>query len=190
MACLLACWVVAGAGCSGNAAPTDDAQGQSGATAQAGAEHAGTGTAGSGAGGASASPAGAAGTPGGGSGGANAGSTGTVGGASSAGAGAVSAMGGASGTGNAGTSSAGTGSGGSAGSSPTALPLSNRAGSIPVGIENVNDSPLKANNYRALLRFVPDATISVDRVYFGFKLRGASCWDSGNAGYGAGDGGT
>jgi hypothetical protein len=27
-------------------------------------------------------------------------------------------------------------------------------------------------------------------MYFGFKLRGASCWDSGIAGYGAGDGGT
>jgi len=59
-----------------------------------------------------------------------------------------------------------------------------------VGIENVNDSPLKAAGYRALLRFVPDANISIDRMYFGFKLRGASCWDSGNAGYGAGDGGT
>jgi len=32
--------------------------------------------------------------------------------------------------------------------------------------------------------------VSIDRFYFGFKLRGASCWDSGNAGYGAGDGGT
>jgi hypothetical protein len=59
-----------------------------------------------------------------------------------------------------------------------------------VGIENVNDSPLKAAGYRALIRFVPDTTLSIDRMYFGFKLRGASCWDSGNAGYGAGDGGT
>ena len=33
-------------------------------------------------------------------------------------------------------------------------------------------------------------TIAIDRIYFGFKLRGASCWDGGNAGYGRGDGGT
>lgn len=65
-----------------------------------------------------------------------------------------------------------------------------RAGSIPVGIENVNDSPLKAANYRAMIRFVPTANISIDRFYFGFKLRGAHCWDAGNAEYGWGDGGT
>ena len=61
---------------------------------------------------------------------------------------------------------------------------------IPVGIENVNDSPMKAAAYRTLLRFVPDRTIAIDRVYFGFKLRGARCWDAGAAGYGRGDGGT
>jgi hypothetical protein len=65
-----------------------------------------------------------------------------------------------------------------------------RVAAIPIGIENVNDSPLKAARYRTLLRFVPDETIEIDRVYFGFKLRGAACWDSGQAGYGAGDGGT
>lgn len=65
-----------------------------------------------------------------------------------------------------------------------------RAASIPVGIENVNDSPLKSSSYRAMIRFVPANNISIDRFYFGYKLRGASCWDSGNAGYGAGDGGT
>lgn len=65
-----------------------------------------------------------------------------------------------------------------------------RAAAKTIGIENVNDSPLKASNYRTLLRFVPRTTMSVDRVYFGFKLRGANCWDPGNAEYGAGDGGT
>lgn len=94
-----------------------------------------------------------------------------------------SAMGGASG-------SPMGGAAGVSGAPPASTSFTNRAASIPVGIENVNDSPLKSADYRALLRFVPDATISVDRVYFGFKLRGASCWDSGNAGYGAGDGGT
>jgi hypothetical protein len=64
-----------------------------------------------------------------------------------------------------------------------------RIGALSIGIENVNDSPLKAAHYRTLLRFVPRQTITVDRVYFGFKLRGAVCWDAGNAGYGAGDGG-
>ncbi len=63
------------------------------------------------------------------------------------------------------------------------------AASIPVGIENVNDSPMKTANYRTMIRFVPENTISIDRFYFGFKLRGANCWDAGNAGYGAGDGG-
>lgn len=65
-----------------------------------------------------------------------------------------------------------------------------RARAIPVGIENVNDSPLKAARTRTLLRFVPDETIAIDRIYFGFKLRGARCWDDGLAGYGRGDGGT
>jgi hypothetical protein len=65
-----------------------------------------------------------------------------------------------------------------------------RAASVPIGIENVNDSPMKDARYRALLRFVPDRTITIDRMYFGFKLRGAHCWDDGEAGYGAGDGGT
>ncbi|WP_245591909.1 hypothetical protein [Cystobacter fuscus] len=70
-----------------------------------------------------------------------------------------------------------------------ALAAGGRAASIPIGIENVNDSPLKAANYRTLLRFVPTSTLTIDRFYFGFKLRGASCWDANNAGYGAGDGG-
>lgn len=65
-----------------------------------------------------------------------------------------------------------------------------RVAGIPIGIENVNDSPLKAANYRNLLRFVPVNTISINRFYFGFKLRGATCWDAGLAGYGKGDGGT
>jgi Carbohydrate binding module (family 6) len=60
---------------------------------------------------------------------------------------------------------------------------------LPIGIENVNDSPLKESNYRTLLRFVPRSTISIDRFYFGFKLQGANCRDPGRAGYGAGDGG-
>lgn len=64
-----------------------------------------------------------------------------------------------------------------------------RVNAIPIGIENVNDSPLKAANYRTLLRFVPINTISINRFYFGFKLRGANCWDAGLAGYGGGDGG-
>jgi hypothetical protein len=77
-----------------------------------------------------------------------------------------------------------------AGSSASALAADGRARALSsIGIENVNDSPLKASNYRTLLRFVPRTTMSVDRVYFGFKLRGANCWDAGNAGYGAGDGG-
>jgi hypothetical protein len=65
----------------------------------------------------------------------------------------------------------------------------NRVASIPIGIENVNNSPMKAANYRALLRFVPDRTLSIDRVYFGFNLQGASCWDPGAATDGSGDGG-
>lgn len=64
-----------------------------------------------------------------------------------------------------------------------------RAAAIPVGIENVNDSPMKAAGYRSLLRFVPLNTINIDRFYFGFKLRGANCYDAGLAGYGRGDGG-
>jgi hypothetical protein len=58
-----------------------------------------------------------------------------------------------------------------------------------VGIENVNDSPMKDASYRALLRFVPVESVSIDRFYFGFKLKGAECWAE-DAGYGAGDGGT
>jgi MYXO-CTERM domain-containing protein len=72
----------------------------------------------------------------------------------------------------------------------SALSTPARGDSIPIGIENVNDSPMKDAAYRALMRFVPDATITIDRFYFGFKLRGAACWDSGVAGYGSGDGGT
>jgi len=64
-----------------------------------------------------------------------------------------------------------------------------RAGALTLGIENVNDSPLKAANDRQLLRFVPRADRQVDRIYFGFKLKGANCWSS-TAEYGAGDGGT
>jgi hypothetical protein len=72
----------------------------------------------------------------------------------------------------------------------SALSAPTRGDSIPIGIENVNDSPMKDAAYRALMRFVPDATVTIDRFYFGFKLRGAACWDSGVAGYGMGDGGT
>ena len=64
-----------------------------------------------------------------------------------------------------------------------------RARSIPIGIENVNDSPMKDASYRALLRFVPTRDLEIDRLYFGFKLKGAACWQA-DAGYGAGDGGT
>lgn len=74
-------------------------------------------------------------------------------------------------------------------STAQALAAGGRAASLPIGIENVNDSPLKAANYRALLRFVPTRTLTIDRFYFGFKLRGANCWDANKAGYGAGDGG-
>jgi MYXO-CTERM domain-containing protein len=75
------------------------------------------------------------------------------------------------------------------GSMESELATPTRGDSIPVGIENVNDSPLKDASYRALLRFVPDVMTTIDRFYFGFKLRGATCWDSGAAGYGSGDGG-
>jgi hypothetical protein len=64
-----------------------------------------------------------------------------------------------------------------------------RAGAIPVGIGNVNDSPLKRSNDSALLRFVPEHAITIDRFYFGFKLLGAHCHPSASA-YGRGDGGT
>ncbi|PUA27219.1 MAG: hypothetical protein B0W54_19795 [Cellvibrio sp. 79] len=74
-------------------------------------------------------------------------------------------------------------------SSSSAIVNGGRVAAIPVGIENVNDSPMKATNYRSLLRFVPLNTINIDRFYFGFKLRGANCYDSGLAGYGRGDGG-
>lgn len=67
--------------------------------------------------------------------------------------------------------------------------IGGRVAAIPVGIENVNDSPMKAPAYRSLLRFVPLNTVNIDRFYFGFKLRGANCWDAGLAGYGRGDGG-
>ncbi len=74
-------------------------------------------------------------------------------------------------------------------SSSSVAAAGGRVTANPIGIENVNDSPLKASNYQALLRFVPRTSISIDRFYFGFKLQGANCWDAGNAGYGAGDGG-
>lgn len=66
---------------------------------------------------------------------------------------------------------------------------SQRSAAIPVGIENVNDSPLSSATSRALLRFVPRATVAIDRIYFGFKLQGAECWDPAPNGNGAGDGG-
>ncbi|WP_148716894.1 hypothetical protein [Chitinolyticbacter meiyuanensis] len=73
---------------------------------------------------------------------------------------------------------------------PTPVPAAGgRAAALPIGIENVNDSPLKAASYRTLLRFVPTGTITIDRFYFGFKLRGASCDEPNVAGYGKGDGG-
>jgi hypothetical protein len=62
-------------------------------------------------------------------------------------------------------------------------------GAIPVGIENVNGSALRSAKHHALLRFVPDRDLEIDRVYFGFKLRGASCWEPGSAENGGGDGG-
>jgi hypothetical protein len=65
----------------------------------------------------------------------------------------------------------------------------NRAHSLPIGIEDVNNSPLSATSYRALLRFVPDTTVSIDRFYFGFNVRGASCREPGVGTDGAGDGG-
>ncbi len=122
------------------------------------------------------------------SGGAGTGGTTAPAGGASAGTSGGGTLAGASGSTGGGV--AGSSGGGVGGAGPSAGPLTNRAGSIAVGIENVNDSPLKAAGSRALLRFVPDATLSIERVYFGFKLRGASCWDSGNAGYGGGDGGT
>jgi hypothetical protein len=130
--------------------------------------------------------------PNGGSGSAKAGSAGTSAGGISSVAGTDGAAG--SDTNGGQDSVGGSVNGGSAGMAPGGTsnvgPLTNRAHSIPVGIENVNDSPLKSGSYRALIRFVPDQDISIDRFYFGFKLRGANCWDAGNAGYGAGDGGT
>lgn len=65
-----------------------------------------------------------------------------------------------------------------------------RAAAIPVGIENVNDSPMKSGSYRHLIRLVPRDTVAVDRIYFGFKLKGAKCHDEGSGGYGRGTGGT
>ncbi|WP_420594111.1 AbfB domain-containing protein [Deinococcus sp.] len=65
-----------------------------------------------------------------------------------------------------------------------------RAASIPIGIENVNDSPMKASGYRTMIRFVPRDNVSINRFYFGHKLKGASCEGPGTGGYGAGDGGT
>jgi Peptidase inhibitor family I36 len=71
-----------------------------------------------------------------------------------------------------------------------AMSLGGRAASIPVGIENVNDSPMKSEAYQTMIRFVPRVTNEVDRIYFGFKLRGANCLDAGKYGYGKGTGGT
>jgi hypothetical protein len=74
--------------------------------------------------------------------------------------------------------------------SPIAEPArGGRAASIPIGIENVNDSPMKSGAYQTMIRFVPRDTIDVDRIYFGFKLRGANCFDANQAGYGKGTGG-
>lgn len=60
---------------------------------------------------------------------------------------------------------------------------------IPVGVANVNGSALRDSEDVALLRFVPKRDVEIDRVYFGFKLRGASCWEPGSAQNGGGDGG-
>jgi hypothetical protein len=184
----------ASAGCSGTAQPGAEpgGAGSGGSTTPTGA----AGTGGASGGGGTTSAGGSGGSPGAAGGTAVAGTSGAAGGASGGASGG--AAGGASGGGSAGGKGGAVGSGGASGgvsggggaAGAGHGPLTNRAGSIPVGIENVNDSPLKAAGSRALIRFVPDATISIDRVYFGFKLRGASCWDSGNAGYGAGDGGT
>jgi hypothetical protein len=66
---------------------------------------------------------------------------------------------------------------------------SQRGRALPIGVENVNNSAMRSADERALLRFVPDETLEIDRFYFGFKLRGASCWDPQLASNGAGDGG-
>ena len=42
-----------------------------------------------------------------------------------------------------------------AGAINPAIAAGGRVGALSIGIENVNDSPLKASNYRTLLRFVP-----------------------------------
>ncbi len=86
-----------------------------------------------------------------------------------------------------GTRDAAVTDGGAGGAAAGAQPTQ-RAASIPVGIANVNNSPIKAANFRALLRFVPAHTLSIDRIYFGFNLQGASC-EPGTAGDGDGDGG-
>ncbi|WP_438027451.1 hypothetical protein [Sorangium sp. So ce233] len=44
------------------------------------------------------------------------------------------------------------------GSGTSEASLNGIGDSIPIGIANVNDSPLKQLNYRALLRFVPRST--------------------------------
>ncbi len=72
---------------------------------------------------------------------------------------------------------------------PPATGSGGRAAAIPIGIENVNDSPMKAGDYRTMIRFVPRDTIDIDRLYFGFKVRGANCLDAGQYGYGRGNGG-
>jgi hypothetical protein len=78
--------------------------------------------------------------------------------------------------------------GGSGGEAGVGAQPSQRAAALPIGIANVNNSPLLAANYRALLRFVPERALNVDRIYFGFNLAGASC-EPGATGDGSGDGG-
>ena len=55
-------------------------------------------------------------------------------------------------------------------SSSSAIVAGGRVAAIPVGIENVNDSPMKATSYRSLLRFVP--LIQLMSIDF---ISGSSC---------------
>jgi hypothetical protein len=69
------------------------------------------------------------------------------------------------------------------------IPSTGRSLALPIGAVNSSDSPMKLAATQMLLRFVPRSTISVDRVYFGFKLQGAECDNQGSSGSGAGNGG-
>lgn len=68
-------------------------------------------------------------------------------------------------------------------------PPTGRSLALPIGIENINDSPMKLATTQTLLRFVTRTTITIDRFYFGFRLQGADCDKQGTLGSGAGNGG-